>query len=217
MSAARATTVVLEPTLRGSGHSVLNAGILATLQRAFPDARIEFHGEASRVAHVRGHMSPEESTQVTFAAEAMPAPLLELHGRRAAAQLLRERLGECFAAPGIYSAMFSTVAEDARDGAEARRSCLHWLTILSAVSWPLVLFMALKAEPPILRAFGSQWGAAVPVGSWLAIEELLVLGTVAAVVWLLGALLMPGEAREFVRRILSGLWAGPGRVRRGLA
>ncbi len=83
------------------------------------------------------------------------------------------RLVGSFAAPVIHSVLFSQVAEESRGGRDMGAAYLHRLAVVSSVAWPAFLFIAIQAEPMVLLAFGSQWGEAVPVAFWLAINAML--------------------------------------------
>lgn len=83
------------------------------------------------------------------------------------------RLAGSFAGPVIHSVLLSQVAEDNRRSADMSTAYFRRLAVLSSVAWPAFLFVAIQAEPMVLLTFGAQWGQAVPVASWAAINAML--------------------------------------------
>ncbi len=88
--------IVFEPTLRGSGHSVLNAGILNTLREAFPSAPISFFADPSHLDYVRSHVSQQVASTVAFRPVNFSAPLVEQGSRRQVERLVQDLFRETF-------------------------------------------------------------------------------------------------------------------------
>lgn len=61
--------------------------------------------------------------------------------------------------PVILPALTAT----AREGGDLKRAYLYALSLLSAVHWPLLLGLAILAEPAVRIVLGPQWDAAAPL------------------------------------------------------
>ncbi len=90
--------VVFEPTLRGSGHSVLNAGILITLRQVFPSTPIAFFADASHLENVRAHLPIDVASTVAFRPVSFELPLVEKYPRKQVETLVSELFRETFQA-----------------------------------------------------------------------------------------------------------------------
>ncbi|HEY4203100.1 MAG TPA: lipopolysaccharide biosynthesis protein [Devosiaceae bacterium] len=65
--------------------------------------------------------------------------------------------------------IFPAFAAEVRAGGDLKGAYLHALALLTAVQWPVLICMALLAEPIVAILLGSQWGTAAPVLRILAI------------------------------------------------
>lgn len=84
-SAARGTAeiVVIEPSAFHKEHSVVNAGIGATLRRAFPDAAIRLMAEPSHIEMVRPHLDPADERALDWTPIALPPRFGDFRARLA--------------------------------------------------------------------------------------------------------------------------------------
>jgi O-antigen/teichoic acid export membrane protein len=64
--------------------------------------------------------------------------------------------------------VFSAFAAEIRAGGTLKAGYLHALALLSAVQWPVLVVLALLAEPVVRLVLGPQWDAAAPVLRLLA-------------------------------------------------
>ena len=84
--------MVLEPTLRGSGHSSLNAGILTTLLRAWPAGRLAFFAEPAHLDCVRALLLPEDAERIEFSPLNCRVPMMVGQTRAQVRRSLTEQL-----------------------------------------------------------------------------------------------------------------------------
>jgi O-antigen/teichoic acid export membrane protein len=68
--------------------------------------------------------------------------------------------------------IFSAFAAEIRAGGTLKAAYLHSLALLSAVQWPVLVVLALLAEPIVRLILGPQWDAAAPVLRLLALAYL---------------------------------------------
>ncbi len=65
--------------------------------------------------------------------------------------------------------IFPAFAAQARAGGDLKVAYLHALTLLTAIQWPVLIGLALLAEPVVYILLGPQWNAAAPVLRILAL------------------------------------------------
>jgi len=68
--------------------------------------------------------------------------------------------------------VFSAFAAEIRAGGTLKTSYLHTLALLSSVQWPVLVVLAILAEPVVRLILGPQWDAAAPVLRILCIAYL---------------------------------------------
>jgi O-antigen/teichoic acid export membrane protein len=69
----------------------------------------------------------------------------------------------------ILMVLFPAIARENREGDDIAGNYAFRLVLLTAVMWPIFIFLALHGEPAVLFVFGPQWGEAGIVASILAL------------------------------------------------
>jgi O-antigen/teichoic acid export membrane protein len=112
---------------------------------------------------------------------------------------------------GIMPVCLPYFAQSVREEGSVNRAYTRGITILTAVGWTFLGFLAMAAQPAILLVYGDQWGAAVPLA------QVLCMAAAVELVHYLAkeALLSHGEVRRASRLQLelqlvqlAGLLAG---------
>jgi O-antigen/teichoic acid export membrane protein len=57
----------------------------------------------------------------------------------------------------LHPIMLPVLAQQVRAGGDLKRAYLHALTLMTAVYWPALIFLALTADPIVRLLLGSQW------------------------------------------------------------
>lgn len=69
----------------------------------------------------------------------------------------------------LQPVVLPVLAAQARDGGDLRASYLHGHVLMSAIQWPMLIMLALLAEPVVLVLLGPQWIEAAPLVRMIAI------------------------------------------------
>jgi O-antigen/teichoic acid export membrane protein len=74
----------------------------------------------------------------------------------------------------VYPVVLPALSAKVRTGDDIRSAYLNSLGLLSAIHWPLLLGLAILAEPAVRIVLGPQWDAAAPVVRIMAVAWLTV-------------------------------------------
>ncbi|SHE99711.1 Membrane protein involved in the export of O-antigen and teichoic acid [Kaistia soli DSM 19436] len=73
----------------------------------------------------------------------------------------------------LQPVVLPAMAGQAREGRQLKPAYLHGFELMSAVQWPMLLMLAILADPAVKVLLGSQWGAVPPL------VRLVAIGTMA--------------------------------------